>query len=137
MTKSNKDEKSNVTVAILPAIILALAGLIGSFLSYKAGIATIQIPLNATQTAEARQSLVTGTPPVSPTMNNPANVPIAIDSTVALQPTGIFVTEGDVVNIKVVGGKWTVYRTAFPDEVRNELSPEAQEKIVPEIWMNP
>ncbi|MFN8412553.1 MAG: hypothetical protein U0Z26_09220 [Anaerolineales bacterium] len=53
-----KEDKTNILTVVLPAVITAIVGIIGATLSYKAGLNQITIPLNATQTAEARQSLV-------------------------------------------------------------------------------
>lgn len=130
MDKLKKGDKTIAasTAVIMAAVIAAAAGIISSVLSYRAGIATIELPLHATQTAEANQSYTSTA--------NQVNIPIAVDASKPWQPTGVFATIGDIVNITVVGGKWTLARKPFPDEVRDELSNEAKDKLASEIWMN-
>jgi len=86
MRKSENDKKTAVSlaVAILPPIIVAIAGIIGSVLSYK----------SATQTAEEKQMLNTFA----------ADVPIAISAKQGWQSTGVIVNMGDKVDISVVKG---------------------------------
>ncbi len=113
MAEMKKDDKASITITILPAIIAALVGIISSILSYKAGIATIQIPLNATQTAEARQIIATNTPVSNVTS---VDVPIAISSQKGWQSTEIYLNIGDKIEISVVDGKWTPYRRLLPSD---------------------
>jgi hypothetical protein len=133
---NKKEEKTNLIAIIVPSIVTAIVGVIAAFLSYQAGLNQITIPLHATQTAEARQLLFTETQTSSATINLQDVVPIAIDSAEAAQPTGVFVAKGDIVSISAVRGTWTVERELFPDDLRNKLSPDVQENIAPETWMN-
>jgi len=103
MPGNKKDDKA-VIIAILPAIIVAVAGIIGSIYSYKVGTDSIRIPIQATQTAQA----ITG----SSISFNPIGIPIAIDSQLSWQPTGFKVSFGDVISVKVVGGKWSGWRNS-------------------------
>lgn len=57
MTK-NKNNKKDYYILVVPTIITAIVGIISSFLTYNLGISNIQIPLNATRTAEARAPVV-------------------------------------------------------------------------------
>jgi hypothetical protein len=120
---NKKDQKASMSVVILPAIIAALAGIIGSFFSYKAGIATIQIPLNATQTAESRQQVFTATSPAIPTTAIQENIPIAIDKKKDWQKTGVSVNKGDSISIQVIGGKWTTSRVLMSVDEKESLPP--------------
>ncbi len=107
MTRGKKSDQA-VTIAVMPAIILAVAGIIGSICSYKAGIDSIQIPIRATQTAQAMQITVNN----SSNALDPSKVPVAIDAQQSWQSTGFQVSTGDVVSVKVVGGKWSGWRSA-------------------------
>jgi len=121
----------NVAIVVLPALITAIAGVIAAYFSYSAGVEAVRIPLNATQTAETEAGL-SGNAPVASNIN----IPIAIDSTPGWHPTGMTVKKGDFVKIEVVAGKWTAYREPFPEDVRNQLSEEANNELSYEIFMN-
>ena len=107
---NKKSHNTNTNVVIWPAVITALAGIIAAFLSYRAGIATIQIPLSATQTAESKQPSLILTSPVTPIENQRTSVPIAIDSTKDWLNTELMVEKGDTISIQVVGGRWATSR---------------------------
>jgi hypothetical protein len=59
--KRSMTERRNLIVTLLPAILTGVAGIIAAFLagyfSYRAGVDAVQIPLQATQTAEAKLAL--------------------------------------------------------------------------------
>jgi len=133
MTKNKRSNTplASISVAILPAIIAALAGVVGAYFSYSAGVDAIRIPLMATQTAEAKHTPITAVTQI----NGQPNVAIAVDSTKTWQPTGIFVTKGDTINIRVVGGKWTTWREKISDNLRAKL-PNNEDAKTAEIWIN-
>jgi hypothetical protein len=114
-TKKSSTKSYNLLVVIIPAIITALAGIVGSYLSYSAGINTVRIPLNATQTAEAKE-----TPDIIITTKQNidlnANVRLAIDSQSGWQPSGIYVNTGDKINISAVSGAWATSGRFLSDE---------------------
>ena len=130
---NKKDQKASISIAILPAIIAALAGIVGSFFSYKAGIATIQIPLNATQTAESRQTTFTATSPATSTVGYQTNIPIAIDSTKDWQNSGVYMSKGDTAVIRVVGGAWTTSRRNMTESEISQLPENIRGN---EIWID-
>jgi len=137
MTKSTRNDKAmvSITVAVVPAIIAALAGIIGSYFSYSAGIEAIRVPLNATQTAEAKQPLVTQA--VTPTQfTQVTSAPIAVDSRQSWQATGIQISEHDTVNIKVTGGQWTTARDKIPAEWKEQLKGANGYYENSQIWIN-
>ena len=129
---NKKDQKASISITILPAIIAALAGIVGSFFSYKAGIATIQIPLNATQTAESRQTIST-TSPATSTIDYQTNIPIAIDSTKDWQNSGVYMSKGDTAVIRVVGGGWTTSRRKMAESEISQLPENIRSN---QIWIN-
>ena len=53
--KNAKQEKTSLAPIIIPAIVGAISTIAAAYFSYSAGVNAIQIPLNATQTAEVRQ----------------------------------------------------------------------------------
>lgn len=124
--KKNKSQKVNIVIVILPAIITALAGIIGAYFSYSAGVDAIRIPLIATQTAEAKNAAII---PTQTKIYLSPNPPIAVDSTKIWQPTGFFVSASDTVTIQVISGQWTTARARFPDELREQLAEGLWEKM--------
>jgi hypothetical protein len=127
----DKQTANNLTAIIIPALITAVAGIIGAYFSYSAGVDAIRIPLLATQTAEAKQEST-----VSVTqLNGQSGIAVAIDSTKTWQPTGVFVSKGDTVNIRVTGGKWTTWREGISDNLRSQISSGENAKNA-EIWIN-
>jgi hypothetical protein len=127
----------NLAAVILPAAITAVAGIIGAYFSYSAGVAAVRIPLAATQTAQAALSLAA--PPAASAVvgeSGTSGIPVAIDSASAWQFTGVTAAAGDIISIEVVGGKWTPYRIPFPEDVRSALPEELRNKLYTEIYMN-
>lgn len=127
----------NLAAVILPAAITAMAGIIGAYFSYSAGVSAVRIPLAATQTAEAASR------PAASSITSRAGgesgtsgIPIAIDSASTWQDTGVTAAMGDIISIEVVGGKWTPYRIPFPEDVRNGIPEELENKLSAEIYMN-
>lgn len=115
----NKQNTVSLTLAIVPAVIAAIAGVIGAYLSYSAGVDAIRIPLMATQTAEAKQ-LFANLPQGA--TSNAISIPIPVDSTKTWQPTNVFIREGDVMNIRVVGGQWATWREELPNDLKEQIS---------------
>lgn len=59
------NKKWDLAGKVLPVAVTAIAGIIVAFLTYQSGINSVKIPLNATQTAEAK--LILTAPTVTPT----------------------------------------------------------------------
>jgi hypothetical protein len=114
---ANKKTPTTTFIAVLPAIIAAIAGIVGSFFSYRAGVDAIQIPLNATRAAESTlvMAILSATPsqvatstimptstPSSPTC---ADYGIKITSPQSgAKAWGAFMVKGNYVNDPPVGG---------------------------------
>lgn len=86
---SKKEEKTNIAAVVLPSIIAAIVGIISGTLSYQAKLKEITIPLNATQTVEARQSIVALTP-------SPTSFPNSSQGSPPIVPLENMLLQGDV-----------------------------------------
>jgi hypothetical protein len=62
-----------------------------------------------------------------------STVPIAIDATKDWQETGFIAARGDIIKVRVIGGKWTTARRPFPSDIRPQL-PENIRGL--EMWIN-
>ena len=117
------------TPSALALIVVAFITLIGVIIQTNSPKELAKLSIAATSTAEAENRLSENS------LTSP-NVPIAVDSTPGWHPTGVTVVEGDIIKIKVVGGKWTPYRVPFPEEIRDQIPEETRKELSSEIYIN-
>lgn len=111
MTKGKKST-ADIATALIPAALTAMVGIIAAFLSYRAGVDAIRIPLMATQTAEAKSTpvavlTVTQSVKVTPTVENKI---LSIEGV----PFKVFAYSGDNdPNVGKGSGSLTVVRSGI------------------------
>jgi hypothetical protein len=88
---ANKKARGANIIAVFSTIIMAIAGIISSFLSYRAGVDAIKIPLNASQTAESKLLMAALSATPSPTATS-TSAPTLTPSAPACADYGIRIT---------------------------------------------
>jgi hypothetical protein len=99
------------TPSALALIVVAIITLIGVIFQSNSSKAVVQLSIDATSTAEAKQ----GTNTFS------RDVPIAISAQKGWQKTGVQINIGDKVDIAVVDGEWTTSQALLPSSKKDLL----------------
>ncbi|NOT06490.1 MAG: hypothetical protein HOP27_18005 [Anaerolineales bacterium] len=99
MEKNDKPSQNNI---LLLQILLGFAAtVIVAYLGFRGVLVTVETPIHATQTAEAK-------------LTSTAQIQFTVESTLAWQDTGVKISAGDNVQIEYLSGSWTTWADGHP-----------------------